>query len=129
MTRTVRCCCGDLCMTVSGEPALSGICHCGDCRRRSGSAFGWSAYFPDASIVATSGSPSLYEVKGEMPQRRSFCRHCGSTLWWTNDLLPGMIGIAGGAFVENPLPPPGGSYHDSKKCGWVVLPEDWARQG
>jgi len=40
MTRTATCCCGSASITVKDDPILNGICHCNDCKRRTGSAFG-----------------------------------------------------------------------------------------
>ena len=43
--RRARCCCGRLSVRVRGEPVINGLCHCDDCRRRTGSALGtiWPA--------------------------------------------------------------------------------------
>ena len=65
MTRTARCCCGDCAITVEGEPTLNGLCHCTSCRKRTGSAFGWSAYFPDDKVTAKSGKMRVYAKDGD----------------------------------------------------------------
>ena len=56
--------------SVKGEPLRSGICHCLDCRRASGSAFSFFAIWPR----------SAFECTGELGtfEGRSFCRRCGS---------------------------------------------------
>jgi len=43
-------CCGACSIAVEGEPALNALCHCANCKRRTGCAFGWSANFSDAQI-------------------------------------------------------------------------------
>lgn len=110
MTRRARCCCSRLEITVSGNPILNGICHCDDCKRRTGSAFGWSAYFRHEQVVGIVGPASTYDVPIAIPQTRHFCRHCGSTLFWRTQSFPGMTGVAGGAFVDVPLPEPTASH-------------------
>jgi hypothetical protein len=39
-----RCCCGALRAEVTGEPPRVGVCHCMECQRRTGSAFGVVAF-------------------------------------------------------------------------------------
>lgn len=43
MVRTATCCCGQTSIEVSGEPVFHCVCHCDNCKRRTGSAFGVSA--------------------------------------------------------------------------------------
>ncbi len=125
MIRTARCCCKAISITLEGEPEFNGICHCDDCRRRTGSAFGWSAYFSDRQITETSGQTTTYDVKTEPPQTRHFCGICGSTLYWKSGAFPGMTGVAGGNFVAPPLSEPEASYRNGKKCGWLRIPDGW----
>ena len=45
MDRLARCCCGALRAEVSGDPTLVAACHCEQCQRRTGAAFGISALY------------------------------------------------------------------------------------
>ena len=128
MTRNAQCCCGDCSITVEGEPVLNAICHCSSCKRRTGSAFGWSAYFADDKVVGTSGTPSVYAKEGETGYNRYFCARCGTTLYWKSfAFLADHTGVAGGCFAEDPLPAPAFSSFEVNRCAWVSLPEDWQR--
>jgi len=71
------CSCGEVKVAVRGEPVRTGICHCTDCRRESGSAFTFYAVWP----------ASEFETKGETRdfRGRSFCPKCGSRLFSAND--------------------------------------------
>jgi hypothetical protein len=81
------------------------ICHGSSCKRRTGSAFGWSAYFPDDKVVAKTGTFSVYAKDGAAGYNRFFCARCGTTLYWKSfGFLPDQTGIAGGCFVDDPLP-------------------------
>ena len=64
MTRKAKCCCGACSIDVEGDPALNALCHCLNCKRRTGSAFGWSAYFADAAVKGHSGDLRVYEIAG-----------------------------------------------------------------
>jgi hypothetical protein len=128
MIRTAKCCCGDCTITVEGEPAFNAICHCSSCKKRTGSAFGWSAYFPDDNVIEKTGALSAYSKEGENGYDRYFCSRCGTTLYWKSfAFFADHTGIAGGCFAENPLPAPGLSAFEVNRCTWVGLPEDWQR--
>jgi hypothetical protein len=127
-TPTARWCCGDCSIEVAGEPALNAICHCSSCRTRTGTAFGWSSYFPDANVIAISGAPNVYAKDGAAGYNRFFCARCGTTLYWKSfGFLADHTGVAGGCFVDDPLPPPNLSAQDSDRCAWFGLPDDWLR--
>jgi hypothetical protein len=134
--REARCCCGACSIQVSGEPEINGLCHCRDCQRRTGSAFGWSVYFPNAAVAAMLGAFRTYSPRGKAPgtdtntgdwQERVFCGTCGTTLAWRSADFEGLIGIAGGCFIgaEANLPEPTLTVHNETRCGWLGLPEGW----
>src|SRR6516225_5371468 len=126
--RKAVCCCGDCSIAVEGEPVLNAICNCSSCKKRTGSAFGWSAYFPDDKVVAKTGDLKAYSKRGEAGYDRFFCARCGTTLYWKSfAFLSDATGIAGGCFVDDPIPAPMMSAQDSTRCAWVTLPVEWPR--
>ena len=125
MVRKASCCCGKCFIEVEGEPSLNGICHCSNCKRRTGSAFGWSAYFADSQVRQKSGDLRLHEIHSAQHQQRWFCADCGTTLFWKASALPEHTGIAGGCFTETPLLEPTLSASNDGKCAWLTLPETW----
>jgi hypothetical protein len=68
-----KCLCGQVQLSVRGEPLRVGICHCTDCRQESGSAFTFYAIWPTRD----------FEHVGETDQfnGRHFCTRCGSRLF------------------------------------------------
>ena len=104
---------------------LNGICHCANCKKRTGSAFGWSAYFADDQVRHRSGTVRCYEFGGAKVQQRWFCAACGTTLYWKVAWRSGETGIAGGCFVEAPLPAPRVTVSNNGRCAWLSLPADW----
>ena len=134
MTREARCCCGACAIQVKGEPAINAVCHCRDCQRRTGSAFGWSVYFKDEDVVATIGAFRTYAPAGKAPnsgaadwQERVFCGKCGTTLSWRSTDFAGLTGIAGGCFTGagTAVPEPTLTVGNESRCAWVTLPETW----
>src|SRR6266508_3726248 len=66
-TRTARCACGRVEITVANEPVLVLICHCDFCQKRSGNVFIASAQFAEEQVVAINGETKCYnglEVDG-----------------------------------------------------------------
>ena len=125
---TATCACGQASITVNALPAMHGVCHCTNCKRRTGSAFGISAYFEKASVTGRAGETHVYafhQAARDQDQERHFCPTCGTTLFWFVSTLPGMIGIAGGCFADEGLPEPAYSVTDGKREAWVSLPGHW----
>jgi hypothetical protein len=125
MTYIARCCCQACELVAEGEPVLNAVCHCDNCKRRTGSAFGWSAYFLDAQVAAPKGELGRYHVVST-DSDRFFCEACGTTLFWASKgFMPGHTGVAGGCFTETPLPEPNLSARDPQRCAWIALPQGW----
>ena len=75
--RTGGCLCGAVRYQVHGEPFKSGLCHCADCRKVTGTSF--LAYADWLSHQFN------YEGRIETYAGRSFCPTCGSRLFNLND--------------------------------------------
>ena len=125
MVHKAVCCCGASSIHLMGEPSFNGVCHCDNCKRRTGSAFGWQAYFQDTQIVAIEGEFSQHRIRNE--QDRSFCTRCGTTLFWKSAFMPEQTGVAAGAFVDTPLPAPRVEATFHRRVEWVALPESMTR--
>lgn len=127
MVRRAICCCGESHIEVWGDPTLNGICHCDNCKKRTGTAFGWSAYFADGNVLAKNGVFSRRDLDGPDKQERYFCASCGTTLYWKSGFMPNQTGVAGGCFIDPPLPEPSVQVHNHTKHPWVTLPETWSK--
>jgi len=101
MARTARCSCGQLSIRCEGEPIRRSMCHCLECQRRTGSAFGAQVRFR-ADDTQPRGKATEYGRRGDSGAevRFRFCPICGTTLYWTIDSNPGVIAVALGAFAE-----------------------------
>lgn len=127
MIRRAECACRACHIEVEGDPSLNVVCHCDNCRRRTGSAFGWTGYFDDTRIVSRGGPFCEYIIAGPPKQVRSFCAKCGTTLFWTWGRMPGQTGIAGGAFRNPVLPAPKMIASSAECLDWISLPAEWRR--
>ena len=107
---------------------MQGVCHCTNCKRRTGSAFGVSTYFEKSSVVEQKGETRVYafhHAAQNHDQERHFCARCGTTLFWFLSSSPDLIGIAGGCFADAAVPEPTYSVTDGKRWAWVSLPGTW----
>jgi len=128
MSRIAQCACGACTITVAGEPQQHNVCHCTNCKRRTGSAFGISTYFLRADVVDMKGETGVYAFHHKVwnqDQERHFCARCGTTLFWYMSSRPTLVGIAGGCFDEGSLGEPAFSANDSQRTVWVTLPSHW----
>jgi hypothetical protein len=125
---TATCACGGISITLSSGPRFQAVCHCTDCKRRTGSAFGISLYFARDAVTEVAGETAVYAFRHrtqDQEQERHFCKRCGTTLYWFISTMPDKIGVAGGCFGEQALPEPGMSVSDGKRKPWVTLPPAW----
>jgi hypothetical protein len=127
MRNTARCACGSTKISVSGDLLAHAVCHCENCKQRTGSAFGISAYFRKSAVTGVEGETVVYAFhndKRNEDQERYFCRKCGTTLFWYMSRFPDFVGIAAGCFME-PLGEPTINASAHAKLPWVVIPEHW----
>ncbi len=91
------CLCGKVRYTLTGDPVLSGLCHCRNCQKYTGSAFEPVIGYP-ADAVSIDGELKTYQDTGDsgQPVYRRFCPNCGSGIVADAAALPGVrIVLAG----------------------------------
>lgn len=125
MQKKAECCCGRCVVKVNADAVIHGICHCNNCKKRTGSAFGISAYFKAADVEFLTGDYHQYSLENEQgKQQRYFCKSCGTTLYWKAEIFNDLMGIAAGCFVEKPLSTPVFSSMNDNQCHWLTLADD-----
>ena len=121
-SRDAACACGQLSVRCVGDPSFTSLCHCLQCQRRTGSAFGLAAFF-ERGVVTVKGkagdftrlSESGFEVVFH------FCQTCGSTVYWEPARKPGLIAVAVGCFGEPGFPMPSKSVFTEHQHPWLSL--------
>ena len=123
--RTAACSCGQLTVKCDGEPVRVSICHCLACQRRTGSVFGEQARFKREDIKEISGIATTYVRVGDAGSEISFrfCPSCGATVYYTINNDPDLVAIPVGAFADPKFQTPTRSVYESRKHGWVNVPE------
>lgn len=120
MTRIAACSCGQLKAACEGEPVRISVCHCLECQRRTGSAFGFQAQFPRAQVTLSGRAGKFTRIADSGNTATfSFCPDCGSTVYWEPRALPDRISVAAGAFADPGFPAPRHSVYEERRHSWV----------
>ncbi|HET6943045.1 MAG TPA: GFA family protein [Sphingomicrobium sp.] len=122
-TNTASCRCGQLKATVTGEPVRVSVCHCLDCKKRSGSAFAVQARWPVDQFKAD-GESRTWSHHADSGNRIShhFCPDCGSSLHYIIEgKFDGLVAIPLGAFDDPYFVSPKFSVWEERKCDWVEI--------
>ena len=122
-TRTASCRCGQLKATVTGDPVRVSVCHCLNCKKRSGSAFAVQARWP-AEQVQVEGSSKTFEKAGDSgnPATFHFCPDCGSDVYYLIDgKFDGLIAIPLSTFDDPFFGSPEYSVYEGRKHDWVEI--------
>jgi hypothetical protein len=117
---TGGCLCGQVRYTATGDPAFSGVCHCRNCQRYTGSAFEPVLAFPTAS-VSIQGELKTYNDTGDSgkPVHRRFCPNCGSGVIAEVDIMPGMMMVLAGTLDDTTSFKPAMEIYCSSAQPWT----------
>ena len=124
--RAASCRCGQLRATAAGDPVRVSVCHCLDCKKRTGSAFSAQARWP-AEQVTIDGAAGTWAHLADSGNRvtHNFCPECGSTLHYSIDgKFDGLIAIPLGAFDNPYFASPRFSVWEERKHDWVEITGD-----
>ena len=117
---TGGCLCGRVRYTLSGEPALSGLCHCRNCQRYTGSAFEPVMIFPSAN-VSMQGELKTYQDKGDSGKAvlRRFCANCGWGILAEAEAMPVLAIVLVGGFDDPSVFTPTMEVYCSSAQPWI----------
>lgn len=120
-SHSASCSCGRLSVRCDGPPDSIVQCHCADCKKRTGSAFGLGAYYPRARVQITGVSRRfIRKAASGSDFIQFFCPHCATTLYWYTERHPDGIGIAVGAFDDLSDTRPSRAVFDVSRCTWLT---------
>jgi hypothetical protein len=83
---TGGCQCGAVRYAIAETPQRLYVCHCRECRKQSGSAFGMSLIVRSA-VFAVTGATASWSRRADSGRTMScfFCPACGSRVWHARD--------------------------------------------
>jgi hypothetical protein len=126
-TQHASCSCGQLHLTIRGEPVRISMCHCLACQRRTGAVLSNQARFPREQVTVA-GVATTWTRTAESGNTLAFhfCPTCGSTVYWENEGFPGVVAVAVGNFANPDFPAPTIAVWEESRHHWVSLPPDTA---
>ncbi len=122
-TLTGQCQCGVAKYVVSGKVHRLNICHCLDCQRQSGSAFGMSLVIDPDAFSLTQGTLKTFKTRADSGREKTcaFCPECGVRIY---NRTHSLMSIKAGTLDDTRALTPDGHYWVKRKQPWVALPSD-----
>ena len=119
------CQCGGLRYALS-KPALATIaCHCSDCQRQSGSAFGMTLVIPRDGFRWLTGRPRIYHTHGDSGAAKecAFCPEFGNRIYNVIASLPKSLNLKPGTLDDTSDFTPARHIWLSSRQPWTPLLE------
>ena len=117
--RTAACPCGALTATCRGEPARISVCHCLECKRRTGSAFSYNATYPEDQVTTQGEYRSFRRGSDDgFWGEHHFCPSCGGSVFYRIERRPGMISVPVGTFADPDFPEPTVEVYGERRHAW-----------
>jgi hypothetical protein len=91
------CFCGAVEITVTGEPAAMGYCHCDSCRKWSAGPVNAFSLWPQSSVQVTRGADQISTYAKTPQSQRKWCKTCGGHImtdhpaWGLTDVYAAII--------------------------------------
>ena len=117
------CQCGAIRYRIDGAPLGLAVCHCTECQRQSGSAFGMSLLVPAAALRLTAGTLNSFAVKCDSGRTKTctFCPACGTRIYHQTNAA--AMSIKAGTLDDTSDLAPSAHYWTKRKQQWVVIPD------
>ena len=116
------CQCEALRFELKARPLFTHACHCLNCRRRSGTAFGMTTTVLRDDLIVMSG-----ELIGKQTSPRTTvyqCAACGTAIYAASTRFPSTYIVRSGTLDDASIVVPGAHIWVKRKHPWVVLPDD-----
>ncbi len=117
------CQCGAVRYRVEGPPVVVAVCHCRECQRQSGSAFGMGAIVRKEQFTLVRGTLKQFTRMAESgaPVVCSFCPECGTRIIHEPQRMAGMVNVRAGTFDDTSWIMPRVQAWTSSKQPWITL--------
>ena len=112
------CLCGAVTYEVTGDPMMTGYCHCSRCRRATGAGAAAVAIVATDTVTVTAGQDQIETFRPEGWANRSFCKTCGSTLFAVQWPDGPMTAVPLGGLDGDPGVVPQMHIHVASKADW-----------
>ena len=120
------CQCGGIRYEVTGVPQQLVVCHCADCQRQSGSAFGMTLVVKEEDFRLTHGEPKSFTSTSDAGRAKfgAFCPECGTRIYHKPEYRKGTVSVKPGTLDDTSMLKPGIHIWTGSKQPWITIPED-----
>ena len=118
------CACGAVRYEASADPIFVGLCHCTSCQKLTGSALLPVVAIPTASMTVT-GKTTQFDSSGDSGKatHRNFCPVCGSTVFDSADMMPGVTMLTVGTMDNPDMVKPAMQIYCDSAMPWATVPD------
>lgn len=122
---TGGCQCGDVRYEVVGTPSKLVVCHCRDCQRQSGSAFGMTLVVSEEDFRLTKGELKTYASKSDAGRGKlgAFCPGCGTRIYHKPEWRKGSVSVKPGTLDDTSWLKPDMHIWTRSRQPWVNIPD------
>jgi hypothetical protein len=120
------CLCGAVRYRIKGDGLMLNACHCTECQRTSGGAFGMSLIVLRDALELTKGTPHRFDKPYADGRHKifNFCADCSVRLWNEMPRFPQIYNVKPGTLDDaNKWLDPVAHLWVSEKQPWVPVPE------
>lgn len=121
---TGGCQCGAVRYTLNAEPERVVACHCTECQRQSGSAFGLSMLVNRSDLVITGPLKTFTRTADSgYANMGAFCPDCGNRIYNAPGYIEGRVVLKPGTLDDTSWVRPQAFIWMKSSQGWVPVPE------
>ena len=119
------CQCGGVRYEVTGTPLQLSVCHCTDCQRQSGSAFGMTLVVREEDFRLTGGELKTFASKSDAGRAKlgAFCPDCGTRIYHKPEWRKGMVSVKAGTLDDTTMLKPDIHIWTASKQPWTTIPD------
>ena len=115
------CLCGSVRYEIHGTIGRITHCHCSQCRKAHGAAFGSYAGVKHAEFKLISGEKDIVAFPSSSGVLRTFCRRCGATLQFIREARTDSFSLAVGTLDDDPGVRPAAHIFVDSKAPWFEI--------
>ena len=122
---TGGCQCRDVRYEVMGPPRQLVVCHCSDCQRQSGSAFGMTLVVSEADFRLIQGELKTFTSTAETGRAKlgAFCPRCGTRIYHKPKWRRGTVSVKPGTLDDTSGLTPDTHIWTRSRQPWVTIPK------
>lgn len=118
------CNCGKVRYELRGTPLGMYYCHCGTCRKATGSSLATNVFMATADFVLVSGRDVLTAFESSPSKHRYFCSACGSPIYSQAEKTRDMVSVRCGTLDDDPQLRPATHIYVASKAPWYEIRDD-----